>query len=730
MKDPFVSPLLLNSVNCYYLVLNREQKVMQYNPRFQQLFTGAILTDTPFTSLIPAHLHKHWHYTVERLLQNDKQVESFIASIDPGNIIHWELMNDDAGNIQMIGARVQGGASEEGDELKSVLKELEKIMMSSLDIICTLDEEGRFVTLSEACKYILGYSPRELINGYFLSKVHPGDVARTLRAAEGVKLGFNSRDLENRLFHKDGHLVPITWSMKWDEADRRFYGIGRDITHKKKAEQVLKDSEEKYKLLFYRNPLPMWIHEEGSYRFLEVNEAALKTYGYTHDEFMNMTIFDITSEEDKQKLQGAVSSAAQAGEQKPMYWQQERKDGSLILVELAWHQLEYEGKRAKLVLATDRTVQIQAQQEIIKTNERFNYVTKAAQHVIWDWDMENNEILWNNVLFTMLGHKAGEATDYTWWQNHLHPNDRDRVVKSMSDHLASKKHHWEQEYRFSCADGSYLHILDRGFTIYDENEEPHRMIGTMQDVTDLRANEVKLKELNASLEKRARELAESNAELERFAYVASHDLQEPLRMVSSFLQLIEKRYKDKLDQKGHEYIAFAVDGAERMKSLILDLLEYSRVNTSSDEKEEVDTKALVDNVRLVYQNVLQETGGTITSSGLPVVRGNKTQLTQLFQNLVGNALKYRSTSAPEIDISCSQREHYYRFEVADNGIGIDEKYFQKIFVIFQRLHNREQYRGTGIGLAICKKIVERHGGTIGLSSTVGEGSRFYFTLPY
>ncbi|MBC7565514.1 MAG: histidine kinase, partial [Pedobacter sp.] len=237
------------------------------------------------------------------------------------------------------------------------------------------------------------------------------------------------------------------------------------------------------------------------------------------------------------------------------------------------------------------------------------------------------------------------------------------------------------------------------------------------------------KELNESLEKRASQLATSNAELESFAYVASHDLQEPLRMVSSFLQLIEKRYKDKLDQKAHEYIRFAVDGAERMKGLILDLLEYSRVNSRKEQKEIVDLNEVATTLELTYKQVVQTAEGMLEIDELPRVLGNKVQLMQLFQNLVSNALKYKSNRPPVIKISVEEKAGYYQFAVSDNGIGIEERFFSKIFIIFQRLHNKNDFSGTGIGLAICKKIVEIHAGSIWVESTPGLGSTFYFTLP-
>jgi hypothetical protein len=200
-------------------------------------------------------------------------------------------------------------------------------------------------------------------------------------------------------------------------------------------------------------------------------------------------------------------------------------------------------------------------------------------------------------------------------------------------------------------------------------------------------------------------------------------------MVTSFLQLLEKRYKDKLDNKAHEYIEFAVDGAERMKRLILDLLEYSRVNTSTIEKEDVDLNAILKEIIFTYSNILNENDGMISRDNLPVVKGSKTQLLQLFQNLIGNAIKYKSDQPPIIRIDCKETDAEYEFAISDNGIGINKKFYSKIFIIFQRLHNREQYSGTGIGLAICKKIIDKHRGRIWVESELGKGSTFHFTLP-
>ena len=224
-------------------------------------------------------------------------------------------------------------------------------------------------------------------------------------------------------------------------------------------------------------------------------------------------------------------------------------------------------------------------------------------------------------------------------------------------------------------------------------------------------------------------LKRSNAELERFAYVASHDLQEPLRMVTSYLQLLERRYKDRLDGDALEFINYAVDGSNRMKTLISDLLAYSRVGTRGKEFALTDCEEILGRVLGNLQISLEENRAKVTHDPLPKLMADDVQLESLFQNLIGNAVKFHGKKPPKIHVGVKKDEKDWIFSVSDNGIGIDPQYFERIFIIFQRLHNREEYPGTGIGLAISKRIVERHGGRIWIESQPEKGSTFFFTLP-
>lgn len=239
----------------------------------------------------------------------------------------------------------------------------------------------------------------------------------------------------------------------------------------------------------------------------------------------------------------------------------------------------------------------------------------------------------------------------------------------------------------------------------------------------------KLKQTERALEKQKIELSRSNAELEQFAYVASHDLQEPLRMISSYVQLLARRYKDKLDEDANEFIEYAVDGATRMQKLINDLLAYSRIGTHGKTFKLTDCERALEQAVGNLEVSIRECRAVIEHDPLPTFICDGLQISQLFQNLINNAIKFRNEETPHIRICAKEKDNEWLFSVRDNGIGIDPKYAEHIFIIFQRLHDRSKYSGTGIGLAICKKIVERHGGSIWMESQPGKGTTFYFSIP-
>jgi PAS domain S-box-containing protein len=380
----------------------------------------------------------------------------------------------------------------------------------------------------------------------------------------------------------------------------------------------------------------------------------------------------------------------------------------------------------------DITERKKAEEKIRQYAERFELAAKATNDAIWDWDLVNNQTTRaGDGFYKIFGYTKEEAgqPDFNW-PSKIHPDDREHFIQSQGKALADPNTtFWEDEYRFMRKDGKYIVVHDRAFILRNLEGKAVRMIGAGQDITHRKEYENSLKKLNADLGKYAKELADSNAELEQFAFVASHDLQEPLRMVSSFLTQIEKKYYDKLDERGKQYIRFAVDGASRMRQIILDLLEFSRVGRNDTPAVEINTRQLVEEIKTLLSEQIDEKKAVIQVLPLPNIRAHQAPLHQVFQNLIGNALKYaRTDTAPHITVGCDELDQEYRFFVADNGIGIDEEYYEKIFVLFQRLHKKNEYSGTGMGLALCKKIITYMGGRIWVKSELGKGSTFYFTV--
>jgi PAS domain S-box-containing protein len=358
---------------------------------------------------------------------------------------------------------------------------------------------------------------------------------------------------------------------------------------------------------------------------------------------------------------------------------------------------------------------------ILESHDRLNLALKASGVGTWSLDIAENRISLDEFANPLFGYPAGAYdAEFDLFLTLIHRADRARVEKEMHD-VAAAGGSYESSFRVVWPDGTVRDLSGRGKVIRGARALS-RMTGVFWDITERKRTEARLNRLLVELER-------SNKELELFAYVASHDLQEPLRMVSSYTQLLERRYSDKLDDDAREFIGYAVDGANRMQRLINDLLEFSRVNTRGKSLERTDVAEILDTVRLNLSVAIEETGALVTNDFMPVVPADGGQLGQLLQNLVANGIKFRNGGHPRVHVGAVESEHQWEFSVRDNGIGIEQQYFDRIFVIFQRLHTKGDFPGTGIGLALCKRIAERHGGRIWLESKPKEGSTFFFTIP-
>lgn len=373
-------------------------------------------------------------------------------------------------------------------------------------------------------------------------------------------------------------------------------------------------------------------------------------------------------------------------------------------------------------------------------------------------ELDGQIVFWNQGASQLYGWSKDEALGqrtHEFFKTEF-PQPLEQIMGTIQD-----AGFWEGELRHTCKDSRNIVVASRWVSTPGGRTQGPGILETNNDITERKRAEEALRRAHDELEIRVRErtselewsngllqmeiqerkrteaalalrseeLARSNAELEQFAYVASHDLQEPLRMVGSFVQLLERRYKDVLDAKGREHISYAVDGARRMQLLIQDLLAFSRVGTQGKEFAPTNFNSVVRSVLHDLRETISESGAKVNCVSLPTLPADDTQMVQLFQNLISNALKFRGEQSPRIQITAEPSEGNWKFAVKDNGIGIDQRHSERIFLLFQRLHSRREYAGTGIGLAICKKIVDRHGGKIWVESEPGKGSTFLFTLP-
>ena len=391
------------------------------------------------------------------------------------------------------------------------------------------------------------------------------------------------------------------------------------------------------------------------------------------------------------------------------------EDGALVALIPAWvditsrKAIEKERVNLLLSLADERT--------------RLKNIFENIPGIVTEMWIEDEKV---TLRFTsdyaekLLGYPMSEWEDKAdMWREIMHADDFEQVSQELL--AAYDRGEGIIEYRVYDAQKK-LHDLEGHMKVIKWADKREVLLTINMDVTER-------KNATRELSRYAQELKRSNEELQQFAYVASHDLQEPLRMVTSYMQLLQQRYKEQLDADAQEFINYAVDGATRMKSLIQDLLTYSRVETAAREFLVVEVNDVIKTIQRNLRFTLEETGASITHVDLPKIRADEQQITQLFQNLISNAIKFRSDQTPHVHLDVKREGRFWQFCVQDNGIGIDQQYYQRIFVIFQRLHNRSKYPGTGIGLAICKKVVERHGGNIWVESTPGQGTTFYFTLP-
>jgi PAS domain S-box-containing protein len=486
-----------------------------------------------------------------------------------------------------------------------------------------------------------------------------------------------------------------------------------------------KESGAKYRGLLEAAPDAMVVVNQSG-EIVLLNLQAEKRFGYRRDELLGQKVTSIIPEGFAERLiADALRSAEDALAQQigtGIELNGRRKDGSEFPIEIMLSPL----KSAEGILVTaairDISVRKKAEKHLAQMEGRYRGLLEAAPDAMVVVNQDGEIVLLNVQAEKQFGYKRDELLGQKV-KNLIPEGFAERLV---ADALRSAEDALAQQI------GTGIELIGRRKNGSDfpieimlsplESAEGILVTAAIRDIT-------KRKKAEAHLLLKVEELNRSNEELGQFAYVVSHDLQEPLRMVASYTQLLSRRYKGKLDSDADEFISFAVDGASRMQRLIQDLLAYSRVGTKGKDLLDTSSEDALQQALINLRGAIKDSGALVTHDPLPGVLADEMQLIQLFQNLVGNAIKYQSSGVPRVHVSATRNGvRKWVFSVQDNGLGIDPQYFEKIFGMFQRLHKREEFAGTGIGLAICKKIVDRHGGSISVESRPGLGSTFRFAL--
>jgi PAS domain S-box-containing protein len=642
-----------------------------------------------------------------------------------------QVVRNSAGPTSSLREATACGLKARGNALKIFGKDnYRNLLEAAPDAMVVVNELGEIVLLNLQAEKQFGYRRDELL-GQKVDNIIPEGFAERLladdlRSAADALAQQIGAGLELNARRKDGSEFPIEIMLSPLQSPKGKLVIAaiRDISVRKASERILAQMEGKYRGLMEAAPDAMVVVNQIG-EIVLLNVQAEKQFGYSRDEMLGQKVTNIIPDGFAERLIADDLRSAEAALAQEIGTGIEltgrRKNRSEFPVELMLSPLE--SSEGTLVTAAIRNISVRknAEKHLAQMEGKYRGLLEAAPDPMVVVNQAGEIVLLNLQAEKQFGYRRNEL---------LGQKVTNIVPRGFAERLAADSLRSSEE---ALAQQIGTGIELRGRRKGGMEFPIELMLSPLGDADGILVTaairDISLRKVaEAELLQKVEELNRSNDELGQFAYIASHDLQEPLRMVASYTQLLSRRYKGKLDADADEFIAFAVDGATRMQRLIQDLLAYSRVGTKGRDLMEASSDVAFRKAIANLRGAIQESGAVVTHDPLPIVLADEGQLTQLFQNLIGNAIKYQNAGIPRIHVSSARFGERWSLSVQDNGLGIDPLYFDRIFGMFQRLHKREDYPGTGIGLAICKKIVERHGGQISVESQLGRGSIFRFVL--
>ncbi|MDP8210194.1 MAG: PAS domain S-box protein [Candidatus Stygibacter australis] len=591
------------------------------------------------------------------------------------------------------------------EKLREGEEKYRSIFESVTDAIFICNMKGEFVEVNQAATSIYGYSREELLKMSPADLVHP-DYSEVLQ-------DFFTTASAGRLFKgetidiaKNGDRLnsSITGKSIIYKGSTHLMAVVHDLTDLRKAQSQVDN--------FFSNTLSLLCIAGTDGYFKKINPAWEKLLGYTTEEILATPFVDFSHPDDMEPTLREVEKLSEGAKMANFSNRYRCKDGSYKW--LSWTSVPVGD--VLYAAAIDITEMKESEKRLKEEKEFTETAVNSLPGVFYMLDSKASFVRWNRNFIKITGYTNEEMSKIS--AQSLFPKEEQEEIGRAIGKVFSEGESIV-EGNIITKSGEYVPFYFTGYRIEIDGEI--YLVGTGIDISELKVAEKKLQGIMSELER-------SNTDLENFAYVASHDLQEPLRKISSFTSLLEQRYKELLDERGLKYMHYITDGASRMQKLINGLLKVSRVSTRGKEFDKVDMKEVMHQVLDSLSMLIREKSGNIVVESLPEIFADENQMISLLQNLIGNALKFCKDRIPEIKVAVQERKQDWLFTIEDNGIGISPDLHDKIFIIFQRLHNRDEYPGTGIGLAVCKKIVERHGGNIWLESEPEIGTKFYFTI--